>query len=289
MLEILKDYTFQIVALGACMLGIFSGGLGCYTMLRKESLLGDGIAHSALPGVVLSFLIVGSKDLEILLLGALCTGVLSALLIKIIVAYTKIKMDSALAMTLSVFFGLGMVLLTISQKIPNANQAGLDKFIYGQASTMLMRDVKIIVGCGILFILIIILCWKEFKLIIFDKEFAYTLGYPIWKIESLLTMMIIVTIIIGLQSVGVILMSAMLVAPAIGARQWSHNLGQLMILSGIMGGITSILGVYTSAYYSGIPTGPTIVMYSTFFAMVSILIAPGRGILWKYKIRKEST
>ncbi len=145
---LLSDYTFQVVALGSALLGVTSGVLGCFAVLRKQSLLGDGVSHAALPGVVMAFLLTGSKNTEVLLLGALLTGIMSTLLIMIIVKYSRIKFDSALALVMSVFFGLGLVLLTYSQKVPNANQAGLNRFIYGQASTMLDRDVVLMAVSG---------------------------------------------------------------------------------------------------------------------------------------------
>ncbi len=269
---ILKDYSFQVVLLGTGILGILAGIMGCYTMLRKESLIGDGVAHASLPGVVLAFLLFGSKNLEVLLAGALFTGGLSILCVRTIVRHTKIKLDGALAMVLSVFFGGGLVLLTISQKIPNANQAGLDTFIYGQASTMLIRDVKIVATFALICVALVLIFWREFKLIVFDQEYAYTIGMPVRRLEMLLTSIIVGTIVIGLQSVGVILVSAMMIAPAVGAKQWVNSLAKMMILSAIFGMISALLGTYTSAINQGIPTGPTIVLYSSFIAILSIVI-----------------
>lgn len=271
--EIITDYTFQVVLLGTVILGYVSGTLGCYTVLRKESLISDSVAHSALPGIVLAFLIVGSKKLEVLLLGAILTGGLSIACTKYIVKHTKLKLDSVLAMVLSVFFGAGLTLLTVSQKLPNANQAGLETFIYGQASTILLRDVKIIAMASIFIVLTILILWKEFKIITFDKEFAYTIGLPVTRLETLLTGIIVVAIVIGLQSVGAILMSAMMIAPAIAAKQWMDNMGKMFLVSGILGVIASTLGTLTSAIYTGIPTGPTIVVYGSLIAILSILFS----------------
>lgn len=270
-IEIITDYTFQVVLLGTALLGYVSGTLGCYTVLRKESLISDSIAHSALPGIVISFLLIGSKNLEILLLGALITGGLSIVCVKYIVNHSRLKLDSALAMVLSVFFGAGLTLLTISQKFPNANQAGLETFIYGQASTMLLRDVKIIAITSTFILLTICIFWKEFKVITFDKEYANTMGLPVAKLEALLTTVIVLTIVIGLQSVGAILMSAMMIAPAITAKQWATNMGHMFVAAGVIGVIGSTLGTLISAFYTGIPTGPTIVVCGSIIAIGSIL------------------
>ena len=207
---LITDYTFRIVALGSMVLGIISGVLGSFAVIRKQSLLGDAVSHAALPGIALAFLVTFTKRTEILLLGALISGLLSTFIIIMISKYSRVKFDSALALVLSVFFGGGMVLLTHIQKIPNSNQAGLEKFIFGQASTLLKRDVNIMIILGIVLLSIVALFWKEFKLVSFDEEFAESIGFSSQKITALLFFIIVTAIIIGLQTVGVILMSAML-------------------------------------------------------------------------------
>ena len=288
---ILTDYTLHIVALGAAILGIISGVLGSFAVIRKESLLGDAISHSALPGIALAFLITQSKKTEVLLLGALISGLLSTLLILYIVKYSRVKFDSALALVLSVFFGGGIVLLTHIQKIPNANQAGLDKFIFGQASTLLKRDVWIMGIIGIVLISLVIIFWKEFKLVSFNPDFAESLGFSVKKINLLLSTMIVIAIIIGLQTVGVILMSAMLIAPAAAARQWTNKLSYMVILSSLFGAVSGIIGTVLSSVVSKLPTGPMIVVVISLIVMISFIFAPNRGLLWKlirnYKSQKK--
>ena len=251
LLLLLNDYTFQVVALGSALLGVISGVLGCFSVLRKQSLLGDGVSHAALPGVVLAFLLTGSKNTEVLLIGALFTGVLSTLVIMVIVRNSRIKFDSALALVMSVFFGFGLVLLTYSQKISNANQAGLSRFIYGQASTMLKSDVVMMAIGGSILLFVVLLFWKEFKLISFDAEFAQTLGLNTKRLNLLLTFLIVMAIILGLQTVGVVLMSAMLVAPAVAARQWTNRLSVMVVLSAIFGATSGIVGTLFSSAITG--------------------------------------
>ena len=288
MFDLLSDYTFQIVALGSALLGCISGALGSFAVLKKQSLLGDGVSHAALPGVVLAFLLTGSKNTEVLLLGALIAGLISTFLIVSIEKSTRIKFDSALALILSVFFGLGLVLLTYSQKIPNSNQAGLDRFIYGQASAMLKRDLNIILVCGVVLIGIVLLFWKEFKILIFDAQFAQTLGFNIKFINGLLIFLIVMTIILGLQTVGVILMSSMLIAPAVAARQWSNKLGVMVGLSAFFGAISGIVGTFLSSLTINLSTGPTIVVCVTSIAVFSLLFAPKRGLIAKIIQRKRN-
>lgn len=287
-IALVTDYTFQTVALGSALLGVISGVLGCFAVLQKKSLLGDGVSHSALPGVVLAFMLLGSKNTEVLLFGALVSGLLASFLIIGIVRYSRIKFDSALALVMSVFFGLGMVLLTYVQKLPNANQAGLKRFIFGQASTLLQRDVVLMLICGIVLIALVVLFWKEFKLFTFDSEFAHSLGFSPKTLNALMSFMIVMAIIIGLQTVGVILMSAMLIAPAVAARQWTDRLWAMAVLSAIFGAISGVAGTAASTVVSKLPTGPAIVVIISLIVMVSVLAAPGRGILHKlYRQRKN--
>lgn len=287
-IALFSDYTFQTVALGSALLGLISGVLGSFAVLKKQSLLGDGVSHSALPGVVMAFVLLGSKNTEVLLLGALVSGLLATLFIVGVVRYTRIKFDSALALVMSVFFGLGLVLLTYVQKIPNSNQAGLKRFIFGQASTLLQRDIRLMVICGLVLLVLVVLFWKEFKLFTFDPDFAQSLGFSPRKLNLLLSFMIVLAIIIGLQTVGVILMSAMLITPAVAARQWTNKLWVMVTLSALFGAVSGIMGTAASSLMPKLPTGPAIVVCVSAIVLVSVLFAPGRGILYRIYQRRKN-
>jgi len=284
----LSDYTFQTVALGSALLGIISGVLGSYAVLRRQSLLGDGVSHAALPGVVMAFLLIGSKNTEVLLLGALLTGLVATFIITRIVSHSRIRFDSALALVMSVFFGLGLVLLTYTQKVPNANQAGLKRFIYGQASTLMERDVELMAICGVVLLSLVVLFWKEFKLFSFDSEFAETIGFGMGRLNLLLSFLIVLAIIIGLQTVGVVLMSAMLIAPAVAARQWSNRLWLMVVLAAGFGAASGVAGTLLSSAIPGLPTGPVIVVCVTAITIFSLLFAPDRGILHRIYLRRKN-
>ncbi len=285
--NLITDYTFQVVALGCVLLGIISGALGSLAVLRKQSLLGDGISHSALPGVVIAFLLTGDKSTEILLLGAAFTGILSAFIISGIVKNTRIKFDSALALILSVFFGFGIVLLTYSQKVPNSNQAGLDRFIYGQASSLVLRDLVLMLVCGVVLFALLLVFWKEIKVFLFDHEYTGTLGYNVHTLGNLISVMVVIAILIGLQTVGAILMSSMLITPAVAARQWTNKLSVLIILSAIFGAVSGFFGTVISSAMPKTPTGPVIVICVSVVAIFSLLVAPNRGIIYKIYRRKK--
>lgn len=288
LIALFSDYTFQTVALGSALLGLISGVLGSFAVLRKQSLLGDGVSHSALPGVVMAFVLLGSKNTEVLLLGALLSGLMATLLIVGIVRHTRVKFDSALALVMSVFFGLGLVLLTYVQKIPNSNQAGLKRFIFGQASTLLQRDILLMAFCGAVLIVLVLLFWKEFKLFTFDADFAQSLGFSPKKLNLLLSFMIVLAIIIGLQTVGVILMSAMLITPAVAARQWTNKLWVMVSLSALFGAVSGLMGTAASSLVPRLPTGPAIVVCVSAIVIVSILFAPGRGVLHRIYQRRKN-
>ena len=280
------DYTLMIVAIGAALLGTVSGALGGYAVLRRQSLLGDAISHAALPGVAIAFLLTGSKTPLILVLGAAIAGWLGTLLILSIVRLTRIKYDSALAIVLSTFFGFGLVLHTLIQRTGNANQAGLDTFLFGQAATMLARDLLTIGILGGVALIVMLVFWKELKLLVFDEGFAASIGFPIRTLDILLTSLLVVAIVLGLQAVGAVLMSAMLVAPAVAARQWTDRLRLMVFLAACFGALAGVSGTIISSFASRIPTGPTIVLCATVVVGLSIAFAPNRGLVWD-RIRQQ--
>lgn len=273
-------YTLIIVAIGAALLGAVSGALGTYAVLRRQSLLGDAISHAALPGIALAFILTGSKTSLILILGAAITGWVGTLIILSIVRLTRIKYDSALALVLSTFFGFGLVLLTLIQRSGNANQAGLDTFIFGQAATLLKQDVLTISILGGAALIIVFILWKELKLLIFDEGFAASIGFPTRALDILLTSLLVIAIVLGLQAVGAVLMSAMIVAPAVAARQWTNKLNLMVVLAAGFGAFAGVSGTIVSSSVTDIPTGPMIILCAAFFVGISIAFAPKRGLIW---------
>lgn len=278
--NIIFDYTLRNVALGAGVLGIISGTLGSYAVLRRQSLLGDTISHAALPGIALAFLLTGNKSTVILLLGAALAGWVATLMMLNIIRTTRIKEDTSLGLVLSVFFGFGLVLLTYIQKLPTATQAGLEKFLFGQAATLLAEDVALMAILGLIALALTALFWKEFKLLSFDADFGTTLNFPMPAVNLLLTTLLVIAIVIGLQTVGVVLMSAMVVAPAAAARQWTNRLGVMVLLSALFGSAAGIGGAVISSLVPKLPTGPTIVLCISGLVFISIFLAPARGLLW---------
>lgn len=255
--------------------------LGSFAVLRKQSLLGDAISHAALPGIAIAFLITGAKDSNVLLLGALISGLIGTFWIRGIISKTHLKSDTALGLVLSLFFGVGMLLLTYIQKQPNANQAGLDKYLFGQAATLVESDVwlmAIVTGCCLI---VLLLFWKEFKILLFDADYTKTLGFNTKFIDILITSFIVLAIVLGLQTVGVVLMSAMLLAPAAAARQWTNSLGVMVFLAAIFGAFSGVFGTAISASQNNLSTGPVIVLVASVFVLFSFVFSPSRGLLFK--------
>lgn len=281
------SFTLRNVLLGATLLGIVGGVLGSFALLRRQSLLGDALAHAALPGVCLGFLISGSKESTPLLAGAMLAGVLGALVILGVVRFSRVKEDAAIGIVLSVFFGFGIVLLTHIQRLPAGNQSGLDKFLFGQAAAIVERDVLVMAGVSAVVLAVVALFYKELKLLVFDRAYASSLGLSVRGLEVLLTILLVVVVVIGLQTVGVVLIIATLVTPAATARQWTDNLGWMLGISAAVGGFSGALGALTSAGVEKMPTGPTIVLIASLALVLSLLFAPRRGLLWA-KLRERA-
>jgi manganese/zinc/iron transport system permease protein len=280
-MDLFGDYTLRLVALGSAVLGATSGALGSFAYLRRQSLLGDAVSHAALPGIVLAFMLTGSKAPLVLMLGAGLAGWIGTLFVRLIVSRSRVTYDSALGIVLSVFFGFGLVLLTHLQKHPNAAQAGLASFLFGQAASLLKADVATMTVLAAAALMILLLLWKEFKLLSFDPDFGASLGLPVRWLDSLLTFLIVVAIVIGLQTVGVVLMSAMIVAPAAAARQWSRRLAPMVAIAAAVGVFSGVAGSLVSSMVPRLPTGPTIVLVLSAVVVVSLFLAPQRGLLWR--------
>jgi len=286
--DLVFDYTLRTVALGSGLLGLASGVLGSFAVLRRQSLLGDTVSHTALPGIALAFLVTGSKAPLVMLLGAALAGWIGMLLVLAIIRTTRLTSDSAFGITLSVFFGFGLVLLTFIQKQPNARQAGLEKFLFGQATALMQGDVIVMAITSALLLLLVVLFFKEFKLIAFDSDYGATIGFPVRAIDFGLTSAIVVAIVLGLQTVGVVLMSAMVVAPAAAARQWTDRLSRMVLLAALFGALSGIAGAVISSSTARLPTGPVIVLCASALVLLSLTLAPNRGLLWQLWRRQRN-
>jgi len=283
-----SDPNVRFVVLGTMILGATAAMVGTFSFLRKRALVGDAIAHSILPGVCLSFIISGTKDPLLLIVGAIISGWISLLMIDGISRTTKLKNDAAIGIVLSVFFGAGILLLTMIQHSGNAAQAGLDKFLFGKAASLTQDDVMIFSGIGICLIAIVALLFKEFKLVSFNPDYAKVIGLPVKFLEFLLSTITILAVAVGIQAVGVVLMAALLITPASGARYWSDRLGVMIIIASAFGAFSGLVGSYISYIAPSMPTGPWVVMALSILTIGSIWFAPKRGVFSKLKLNWQN-
>ncbi|MBX3356943.1 MAG: metal ABC transporter permease [Phycisphaeraceae bacterium] len=283
----LQDANTRTVLAGTALLGLASGVVGSLAVLRRRALVGDAMAHAALPGVCLAFFVVGDRNFSAFLLGALIIGVVAAWTISAVKRFTRVKEDAAIAMAIGGFFGLGIVLSVVIQHRPAGNRAGLDSFIFGKAATMLRSDALVIAAVAAAVIGVAALLWKEFKLLCFDQDFAVSQGWPAARLDLLLMALVCVCTVAGLPAVGVVLMVALLVIPPVTARCWTDRFGPMLVLAGAIGAGAGALGTALSAVLPaprealsrGWPTGPMIVLTAAAAFAFSLAAAPRRGLV----------
>lgn len=279
-MSLFADYTFRQVVLGCLVLGLVSGTLGCFALLRRQGLLGDALAHSALPGICLAYMITGQRSPLPLMLGAAATGGVAAAAVQGLVRRLRVDAGAALAAILTAFFGLGIVLLSLIQKSGASSQAGLDKMIFGQAASLVGDQVLAMTVVGVVVLAAALLLFKELKLLCFDADFARVQGLPVGRLTAILTVLLVASIVIGLSTVGVVLMSAMLVAPGAAARQWSRSLSGMLLGAGLIGALSGAVGAALSVVETNTPTGPVIVLILAGVVAFSVFFGRERGLVW---------
>ncbi len=284
---LMKDYNTRVVLLGSTLFGISAGIVGVYTLLRKRSLVGDVVSHSALPGIGIAFLLVEAiqpgegKNLYTLLTGASIAGIAGVICTTLLNRIRRIREDASLAIVRSLFFGLGIVLFTIIQGIPSGSASGLNHFIFGKAASMTASDVQFISIASALILFLSIILYKEMTLLCFDEEYASIRGWPVLVLDFLLMFMVVGVTIVGLQSVGLLLVVAMLITPAASARFWTNRLVTMLPLAGLIGGGSAFIGVMLSALFPKLATGAIIVLVASFCFAISLFWGWKGGVVVK--------
>lgn len=274
------SYTDAVVVLGAAIIGLAAGVLGTFAVLRHRSLVGDAVAHATLPGVCIAFLVTGAKDAGTLIVGAAAAGVLAALLMVGIERTSRIRPDAAIGVVLSCFFSLGIVLLTAIANGDDANQAGLERYLFGQAAGLLERDLEVMALLTVAALAVVAVGFRALRATLFDPSFAASTGLPVRLLDVLMTCLLVVAVVVGVRAVGAILMVAMLVVPAVAARQLANRLGHVLVLAGALGVGIGVTGALLSER-AELPTGPVIVLVGFVLVVAAVLLAPGRGVLWR--------
>lgn len=283
-LSLQAGFNSAVVVIGATLLGIASGTVGTFALLRKRALMGDALAHATLPGIALAFLVsvwlgAEGKSLPVLLLGATVTGVLGVVAVHLIVRHSRLREDAAIGAVLSTFFGAGIVLLSYIQTLQSGNQGGLHHFIYGQTAAMSRSDAILIGAVALGAALTAGAVLKEFRLVCFDDQFAAVQGWPVQLIDLLMMALVVVVTVIGLQAVGLVLVIALLIIPPAAARFWTDKLGLMTLLGAGIGGLSGYLGSVASALLPRLPAGSVIVLTAGSLFALSLLLAPSRGLV----------
>ena len=275
----LQDPATRTVMAGACLLGLCAGLVGCFTLLRKRALVGDVLAHAALPGICVAYLVLGGRSFVALLIGALCSGVLAVATLAVLRSKSKVREDAALGGVLSGFFALGIVLSSIVQRKPVDSPAGLDTFIYGQAAVMTRSDVITLAVVASIAIVMVAIFGRRFMMLCFDEAFAKSAGMRTLAVDFALMVLVCLVTIAGLPAAGVVLIAALLIIPAVTARMWTQSLNVMLVIASLAGALCAMSGVAISGVFKDVPTGPAITLFAGACFVVSLLISPRVGIV----------
>ena len=275
----LRDYNTRVVVIGIVLLGAAAGVIGCFAYLRGRAMLGDALSHATLPGIAIAFMLTGEKNLPVLLLGAAATGVLGVGAVTALRYVPRIREDAAIGIVLSVFFGAGMVLLSLVQQMGLGQEAGLQSFVYGKAAAMIKQDAIRIGIAALVVCVATILFYKEFRAVCFDKSFAAAQGTPVLFVDLLMMGLVVLITVVGLQAVGLILVVALLIIPAAAARFWTDRLLSMTLLAGLFGACSGWLGATSSSMAPKLPTGALVVIAAGVLFLISMLFSPNRGVL----------
>ena len=274
-------YNTLVVAVGVAAVGCAAGVVGTFGVLRKRALVGDAAAHATLVGVATALLLTGQRDLAVLLVGGLLSAMVAILLLVFIRKFTRTRDDAATAIVLSVSFGLGITLISgmVSRGVPGSG--GLERFLLGHTASLTVNDALLLGIVSVVGVLCIVVGLKEATLVAFDSDFAAAAGWPAATIDLVLIGLIAVMVVVGLPAAGAVLVTALVVIPPAVARQWTERLIPMLVIAGLVGLFSGLVGVVLSSLAVQVPTGPVVVLVATAFLIVSILVAPCRGILWR--------
>jgi manganese/zinc/iron transport system permease protein len=287
----LQDYNTRVVVLGTALLGLAAGVVGSFTLLRKRALMGDALSHAMLPGIGLAFMISvaaggSGKSLPVLLTGATLSGLLGLGTVLAVRQFTRLKEDTALGIVLSVFFGAGVAVLGVAQRMGEGHSAGLESFIYGKAASLVAADTVVIALASGLVIAVSALLFKEFRLLCFDAGYAAAQGWPVVRLDLVMMSLVVVVTVIGLQAVGLVLIIALLIIPAAAARFWTERLRTMMWIAAGTGAASCAIGAAASALLPNLPSGAMIVLVSTGLFIISLLLGRERGVLLRWQRRR---
>ena len=277
-------YNATLVTLGAALLGMAAGVSGTFLFLRKRALVSDAISHATLPGVAFAFMAMVAlgaegRNLAGLLGGAAISAAVGLLCVTWLSTRTRLSEDAAIGAVLSVFFGFGIVLLTVIQTMNAGRQAGLEGFLLGSTAGMLRADALVIAVSAALTLALVMLLRRPLTLASFDPEFAASTGQNVTRTDLAMMGLVLAVTVVGLKIVGLILIVALLIIPPVTARFWTERTEHVVLISGAVGGVSAYVGAAISAAVPNVPTGPIIVLVGFALFVLSLLASPGRGVM----------
>ncbi|MCZ8149465.1 MAG: metal ABC transporter permease, partial [Roseomonas sp.] len=278
------SYNTLVVLSGCALLGVAAGTVGTFALLRGRALVADAVGHAALPGVAVAALVVAvmggdPRALPPLLAGAAIAGLLGVLAVQALTRTRRIREDAAIAIVLSSFYAAGVALMSWLQTLPGAAQAGLSKFILGQAAAMRAEDALIGAAVAAISLVLVLVAFQRLRAVALDIDFARVQGLRTDRTDLLLLGLIVLVCVSGLQAVGLILVVALLVLPAATARLLTHRLPRMLTIAAVTGAISGAVGAYLSALRPDVPTGAAVVLVAAAFFTLALLLAPERGLL----------
>jgi ABC-type Mn2+/Zn2+ transport system permease subunit/Mn-dependent DtxR family transcriptional regulator len=283
----LRDPSVRYALIGSILLGITCGLLGSFIVVRKMALVGDALSHAVLPGVALGFLWNMSKDPLTIFIGATAAGLLGTATVAAIKQTTRLKEDTVLGMVLAGFFSIGICLVTMIQHLPTGNKSGVDKFLFGQAAAISAQDVQLMSVVAALSIIAIVVFYKEFLVASFDSGFARAVGFPIHMIHHALMLLLAFAVVIALQAVGVVLVSAMLITPAAAAYLLTDRMHRMLLIAAIFGMFAGMTGAFFSFLGPSLPTGPFMVLGASAVFGLAFLFGPKHGVVMRWWNRRS--
>lgn len=277
-------YNTNIVLLGTILLGVSAGAVGSFAMLKGRALVADAISHGSLVGVSLAFLVQAAAGLEersmpLLMLGAAISGALAVASIEWLAKHTRLSAETAVATVSSASFGAGIVVLSAARRASGADRAGLDELIFGSTASMTSADALLMAVLAMAALGATLALYRVLTAVAFNERFARSRGLPVQLLDAVLAALVGAVAMAGLQAVGMLLVAALLVAPAATARLWTTRVGPMVLVAVAVGGAAAWVGASLSAVTPAAPAGPLIILSAASAFAVSLLLAPERGVL----------
>ena len=277
-------YNTAVVSIGAALLGASAAVVGTYVLLRKRSLVSDAITHATLPGLVLAFIaaawLTGEGRLTVpLMVGAALSAGSGLLAVEWMTRRTRLTEDAAIGAVLSVFFGFGVVLMTVVQTLEVGGQAGLTSYLLGSTAGMLRAEAEVIAVAGAIATVIVLALKRRFTVVCFDEDYAAAVGLSIRRTDLVMMGLVLAIVVIGLRIAGLVLIVALVIIPPVAARFWTDRSDRMVMIAAGFGAASAYVGAALSSVGPRLPTGALIVLVAFTVFIVSLLISPVRCVL----------